>query len=59
MSKDCFVVEPIGAADSSVRIHADWLLEEIISPVLQGYPEFIVHRADNGAEANYSHAQGR
>jgi hypothetical protein len=46
MPKNCFVVGPIGSADSPVRIHADWLLEEIISPVMQEYPEFIVHRAD-------------
>jgi hypothetical protein len=46
MPKNCFVVGPIGAADSPVRVHADWLLEEIISPVMQDYPEFVVHRAD-------------
>jgi hypothetical protein len=46
MPKNCFVVGPIGSADSPVRIHADWLLEEIINPVMQEYPEFIVHRAD-------------
>jgi hypothetical protein len=44
--KDCFVVGPIGAPDSAVRVHADWLLEEIIGPVMSGYPEFTVHRAD-------------
>lgn len=44
--KDCFVVGPIGASDSEVRIHADWLLEEIISPVMERLPEFVVHRAD-------------
>ena len=44
--KDCFVVGPIGAADSPVRIHADWLLEEVIDPVMAAYPDFTVHRAD-------------
>lgn len=44
--KGCFVVGPIGSADSPVRIHADWLLEEIINPVMADYPEFEVHRAD-------------
>jgi hypothetical protein len=44
--KDCFIVGPIGSADTPVRIHADWLLEEIFGPVMAGYPEFTVHRAD-------------
>ncbi|MDF0499073.1 hypothetical protein [Bradyrhizobium yuanmingense] len=44
--KNCFVVGPIGAGDSDVRIHADWLLEEIISPTMTEFPEYKVHRAD-------------
>jgi hypothetical protein len=44
--RNCFVVGPIGAADSEVRVHADWLLEEIINPVMADFTEFVVHRAD-------------
>jgi hypothetical protein len=44
--RDCFVVGPIGAADSTERIHADWVLEEIITPVMDQFPEFVVHRSD-------------
>jgi hypothetical protein len=43
--KNCFVVGPIGAADSTERIHADWVLEEIINPVMAEFP-FAVHRSD-------------
>jgi hypothetical protein len=44
--KDCFVVGPIGAADSPERTHADWVLEEIINPVMAKFPDFVVHRSD-------------
>ncbi len=45
--KKCFVVGPIGADDSEDRIHADWLLEEIIEPVFTEYfQDFDVVRAD-------------
>jgi hypothetical protein len=44
--KLCFVVGPIGAEDSAPRIHADWLLEEIILPVMADFPDFEVKRAD-------------
>ncbi|MCZ4290077.1 hypothetical protein [Hoeflea alexandrii] len=45
--KTCFVVGPIGADDSEDRIHADWLLEEIIEPVfLEHFQDFDVTRAD-------------
>lgn len=45
--KQCFVVGPIGDDDSEDRIHADWLLEEIIQPVFrENYPDFEVTRAD-------------
>jgi hypothetical protein len=43
--KNCFVVGPIGAPDSPERIHADWVLEEIINPVMAEFP-FVVHRSD-------------
>ena len=43
--KNCFVVGPIGAPDSPERIHADWVLEEIINPVMAEFP-FAVHRSD-------------
>jgi len=44
--KLCFVVGPIGDEGSDFRVHADWLLKGIIQPVLDGYPEFQVKRAD-------------
>jgi hypothetical protein len=45
-SKLCFVVSPIGTEDSEERIHADWLLEEIIQPVMAEFPDYRVKRAD-------------
>lgn len=46
-SKRCFVVGPLGDDDSEDRIHADWLLEEIIQPVFaQDFKDYIVDRAD-------------
>lgn len=45
--KQCFVVGPIGDDDSEDRIHADWLLEEIIQPVFdEHFADFEVTRAD-------------
>lgn len=46
-SKSCFVVGPIGGDESDDRIHADWLLEEIIEPVFKdNFTDFSVTRAD-------------
>jgi hypothetical protein len=47
--KLCFVVGPIGDEGSEIRNHADWLLNGIIQPVLAGFPEFRVKRADQDA----------
>ncbi|TAV73174.1 hypothetical protein [Rhizobium leguminosarum] len=45
--KLCFVVGPIGDDDSDDRIHADWLLEDIITPVFdEHFEDFEVTRAD-------------
>jgi len=45
--KTCFVVGPIGDDDSDDRIHADWLLEEIIEPVFrEHFSGYQVSRAD-------------
>ena len=41
-----FVVGPIGAEDSDFRIHADWVLEEIVNPTMLKCPDFAVSRAD-------------
>ncbi|MER9524859.1 hypothetical protein NKI96_14915 [Mesorhizobium sp. M0292] len=47
IQKLCFVVGPIGGNDSDDRVHADWLLEEIIKPVFEEhFPNFRVERAD-------------
>ena len=45
-TKLCFVVGPIGADDGPQRIHADWLLEFIIHPVMAEFPRFETKRAD-------------
>jgi hypothetical protein len=47
--KLCFVASPIGKPDSEVRTHADWVLDGIIRPVMDKFPDFIVKRADNDA----------
>jgi hypothetical protein len=44
--KLCFVVAPIGAADSDIRIHSDFLLDFIIKPVMTKFPAYAVRRAD-------------
>lgn len=45
--KFCFVVGPIGDDESEDRVHADWLLEDIIFPVFnEHYSDFQVKRAD-------------
>lgn len=57
-SKSCFVVGPIGDDDSEDRVHADWLLEEIIQPVFEGkFSEFVVTRADKISEPGRIDAQ--
>lgn len=56
--KKCFVVGPIGADDSEDRIHADWLLEEIIQPVFaEHFKEFDVTRADKISDPGRIDAQ--
>lgn len=56
--KKCFVVGPIGADDSEDRVHADWLLEEIIEPVFAAhFADFDVVRADKIATPGRIDAQ--
>ena len=55
--KLCFVVGPIGSEDSETRIHADWLLEEIIQPVLLEFPDYEVKRADQDPRPGLIDAQ--
>jgi hypothetical protein len=55
--KTCFVVGPIGDPDSDARIHADWILEEIIQPVLSQFSEYTVIRADQIAPPGMIDAQ--
>jgi hypothetical protein len=45
----CFVIGPIGEAGSETRIHADWLLEGIIKPILGDELGYEVKRADEDA----------
>jgi hypothetical protein len=47
--KLCFVVSPIGAEDSKERIHADWVLDRIIKPVMARFEGYYVKRADQDA----------
>lgn len=45
--KVCFVIGPIGAAESNTRVNADFLLDGIIKEVLEKQPfNYIVKRAD-------------
>jgi len=55
--KLCFVVGPIGSEDSEPRIHADWLLEYIIQPAMQAFPDFVTKRADQIAVPGMIDAQ--
>jgi hypothetical protein len=43
--KKCFVISPLGDADSDIRIAADFFLEDIVKAGLGG--EFVVKRADD------------
>jgi hypothetical protein len=45
--KVCFVVSPMSERDSLEQIHADWLVSEIIEPVVRAIPGFVVKRADH------------
>ncbi|MFO1248338.1 MAG: hypothetical protein U1E93_08990 [Alphaproteobacteria bacterium] len=38
--KSCFVVGPIGDEGDAARIHADWLFEGIVQPVVSEFKEF-------------------
>lgn len=51
--KLCFVIGPIGSEHSDTRIHADWLLEEIIKPVMIGFPQY-----DEPKRADQDHRPG-
>lgn len=55
--KLCFVIGPIGDPDSEPRIHADWLLEGIIEPVMAEFSDFAVKRADQDPRPGLIDAQ--
>lgn len=55
--KLCFVIGPIGDADTAARVHADWLLEGIIEPVMAKIPQFDVKRADHDPRPGLIDAQ--
>lgn len=49
--KTCFIVGPIGEADSATRRLADWLLHGVIKPVLEAEEfDYSVKRADEDAD---------
>jgi len=56
--KHCFVIGPLGDEGSPERIHADWLLEEIIRPVFKNdRPDWVVERSDKIATPGMISAQ--
>ena len=55
--KLCFVIGPIGDDGTETRIHADWLLEGIIEPVMTEFPDFVVKRADHDPRPGLIDAQ--
>ena len=55
--KICFVVGPMGEPESDIRVHADWILEEIIQPVVSQFVDFLVVRADQIAPPGMIDAQ--
>jgi hypothetical protein len=55
--KLCFVIGPIGDEGSDARVHADWLLEGIIEPVMTDFPGFTVKRADHDPRPGLIDAQ--
>lgn len=56
-SKLCFVIGPIGEEGSDARVHADWLLEGIIEPVMEEFADFSVRRADHDPRPGLIDAQ--
>lgn len=48
--KRCFVIGSIGSPDSPERIHADWVLNGIIKPILGERFDYDVFRADKIAD---------
>src|SRR5712672_3484705 len=56
-SKLCFVIGPIGKPGSEPRVHADWLLNGIIKPVMEQFPNFTVKRADEDPRPGLIDAQ--
>jgi hypothetical protein len=55
--KLCFVIGPIGDEESETRVHADWLLEGVIEPVMAEFPHFEVKRADHDPRPGLIDAQ--
>ncbi|QJP12706.1 hypothetical protein G3545_02920 [Starkeya sp. ORNL1] len=45
--KSCFIVSPIGEPDSRERVHAEWVAEMIIRPVLNDIGDINVERSDD------------
>lgn len=56
-NKLCFVIGPIGDEGSETRVHADWLLEGVIEPVVAEFPSFWVKRADRDPRPGLIDAQ--
>jgi hypothetical protein len=56
-AKLCFVIGPIGKPNSEPRVHADWLLYNIIKPVMAHFPNFRVKRADEDPRPGLIDAQ--
>jgi hypothetical protein len=48
--KTCFVIGPIGEEDSEARVHADWLLEEVLKPTFEYFSDFTIERSDKSPQ---------
>ncbi|WP_056682138.1 hypothetical protein [Cytobacillus solani] len=50
MTKSCFIITPIGGENTSIRRHADGVIEAVISPMLNemGYETVVAHKISKG-----------
>ncbi|MCT2347099.1 nucleoside 2-deoxyribosyltransferase [Niallia taxi] len=53
-NKTCFIVTPIGGNNTSIRRHADGVIDAVIGPVLEekGFEIIVAHRISEGGSIN-------